>query len=214
MTYKVEFVRIEESRKKGKEGTNARYYFGDELEMLTCRVCNELKEVAEMVKQNVAKDCVTHLCKDCKSKLNSTYRQDNPDYMKQYYQENPEYFQSIEGRLSNSTNLANQKANDFGQSEKLNSTEVKEKYEVQNGRCCYCLEHFDGVGRDGLTIDHIIPFTLGGRNVLENVVFSCLPCNVSKSNRDLHKWLEWKFGPSHKTDSLLYLNSIGVNTLI
>jgi 5-methylcytosine-specific restriction endonuclease McrA len=48
--------------------------------------------------------------------------------------------------------------------------------------CQYC-------GRNGgerLTIDHVIPRSLGGRTVWENVVSACRGCNLRKGNRDPH----------------------------
>ncbi len=45
--------------------------------------------------------------------------------------------------------------------------------------CQYC-------GRNGgerMTIDHIIPKSLGGRTVWENVVSACRACNLKKGNR-------------------------------
>lgn len=47
--------------------------------------------------------------------------------------------------------------------------------------CQYC-------GRNGgerMTIDHIIPKSLGGRTVWENVVSACRACNLKKSNKPL-----------------------------
>lgn len=42
--------------------------------------------------------------------------------------------------------------------------------------CCCC-----GITR-GLTLDHIIPLSLGGKTVLGNLQFLCFPCNLNKSN--------------------------------
>jgi 5-methylcytosine-specific restriction endonuclease McrA len=47
--------------------------------------------------------------------------------------------------------------------------------------CQYC-------GRNGgerMTIDHIIPRSLGGRTVWENVVSACRACNLKKGNKTL-----------------------------
>jgi hypothetical protein len=45
------------------------------------------------------------------------------------------------------------------------------------GKCIWC-------GRtDNLSIDHIIPVTLGGSNEEDNLQCLCLPCNISKGNR-------------------------------
>lgn len=49
--------------------------------------------------------------------------------------------------------------------------------------CQYC-------GRNGgerMTIDHVIPRSLGGRTIWENVVSACRACNVKKGNKSLHE---------------------------
>jgi 5-methylcytosine-specific restriction endonuclease McrA len=47
-----------------------------------------------------------------------------------------------------------------------------------NYDCQYCGEH-----RHDLTIDHILPRSRGGTDSWDNVVASCLKCNVKKGNR-------------------------------
>lgn len=44
--------------------------------------------------------------------------------------------------------------------------------------CQYC-----GTERMGLTVDHVIPRSRGGKSVWENIVASCAPCNRRKGNR-------------------------------
>jgi 5-methylcytosine-specific restriction endonuclease McrA len=44
--------------------------------------------------------------------------------------------------------------------------------------CQYC-----GSQRSGLTVDHVIPRSRGGKSVWENIVASCAPCNRRKGNR-------------------------------
>jgi 5-methylcytosine-specific restriction endonuclease McrA len=46
--------------------------------------------------------------------------------------------------------------------------------------CQYCGERFP---RSELTIDHVIPRSLGGKSVWENVVCSCMDCNRKKGGR-------------------------------
>jgi 5-methylcytosine-specific restriction endonuclease McrA len=43
--------------------------------------------------------------------------------------------------------------------------------------CQYC-----GSRKPGLTVDHIIPRSRGGKSVWENIVASCAPCNRRKGN--------------------------------
>ena len=44
-------------------------------------------------------------------------------------------------------------------------------------QCQYC------GSKDGLTFDHVIPRSKGGRTTWENVVAACAPCNLRKANR-------------------------------
>ncbi|MDX6652133.1 MAG: hypothetical protein QOJ38_914 [Solirubrobacterales bacterium] len=44
--------------------------------------------------------------------------------------------------------------------------------------CQYC-----GSRKPGLTVDHVIPRSRGGKSVWENIVASCAPCNRRKGNR-------------------------------
>jgi 5-methylcytosine-specific restriction endonuclease McrA len=46
--------------------------------------------------------------------------------------------------------------------------------------CQYCREKFP---RSELTIDHVVPRTLGGKSVWENVVCCCIDCNRRKGGR-------------------------------
>jgi hypothetical protein len=38
-----------------------------------------------------------------------------------------------------------------------------------------------------MTIDHVIPRSLGGRTVWENVVSACRACNLKKGSKPLHE---------------------------
>jgi len=54
--------------------------------------------------------------------------------------------------------------------------------ERTNYRCAYCLtdEQIAGVRH---TIDHIIPQSLGGQTIVENLCLACWDCNLIKNNR-------------------------------
>ena len=57
---------------------------------------------------------------------------------------------------------------------------IKEKW---NTCCAYC-----GENKDLMTIDHIIPQSLGGTNELMNVVCCCEDCNRDKSHTEVEIW--------------------------
>ena len=50
------------------------------------------------------------------------------------------------------------------------------------GRCQYCQKH---VSLNTFTIDHIVPKTLGGKTVWDNVVTCCYVCNQKKGDKPL-----------------------------
>ena len=49
--------------------------------------------------------------------------------------------------------------------------------------CAYCGKNVV----HGYTLDHVIPRCAGGKDVFENVVACCRPCNISKGNLSLDK---------------------------
>lgn len=52
--------------------------------------------------------------------------------------------------------------------------------------CAYCHEEFP---HSSLTRDHVIPRSKGGKDIWENVVTACEPCNLMKGN-ELHSYDE------------------------
>ena len=62
-------------------------------------------------------------------------------------------------------------------------------YLRDNGICAYCLKHIE---RKDATVDHVIPFSKGGKTTWENCVNACGPCNSYKSD---HLHFKPKFKP-------------------
>lgn len=55
-----------------------------------------------------------------------------------------------------------------------------EMYEVQNGICNSCKNHFE---LSEMEADHIIPFSQGGKTLINNCQMLCKKCNRTKSNK-------------------------------
>ena len=51
-----------------------------------------------------------------------------------------------------------------------------------NHRCQYC-----GTSQGAMTVDHVIPKTLGGKDNWDNLVCACIKCNNKKGNRTLEQ---------------------------
>jgi 5-methylcytosine-specific restriction endonuclease McrA len=57
-------------------------------------------------------------------------------------------------------------------------------YARDGNKCQYCGKNFP---TNELSIDHVIPRSLGGTSVWENVVCACTKCNVKKGGRTPHE---------------------------
>lgn len=55
----------------------------------------------------------------------------------------------------------------------------------QKGKCYYC-----DCKLDKYHVDHVIPLSRGGSDGAENKVLACPTCNLHKSNKMPHEWLE------------------------
>ena len=53
-------------------------------------------------------------------------------------------------------------------------------FKRDNARCAYCGKELT---MSTMTVDHVIPKAQGGKNIWENVVASCRPCNFKKGNK-------------------------------
>jgi len=66
----------------------------------------------------------------------------------------------------------------------MNSKQKKSKKQQVDERdgscCCWCRKPFLP---DDLTIEHMNPKSMGGKNDLENLRLSCRPCNLSRGNK-------------------------------
>lgn len=62
-----------------------------------------------------------------------------------------------------------------------------EKIKIQTGKNCnYC------GSSDRLSLDHIFPRKLGGKDDAENLILACRICNSSKGKKDLLEWMLFK----------------------
>ncbi|MCD3254360.1 HNH endonuclease [Clostridium botulinum] len=53
-------------------------------------------------------------------------------------------------------------------------------------RCAYCGRELK---RDEITVDHVIPYSKGGKTDFTNLVIACKHCNQKKSNMTLNQYM-------------------------
>lgn len=62
---------------------------------------------------------------------------------------------------------------------------------LQKAACYYCQK---ALGRDEVTMDHVVPLSRGGRSTPGNVVMSCKDCNTRKKTLTPVEWDEFLRG--------------------
>ena len=60
----------------------------------------------------------------------------------------------------------------------------KSVFEFDAFTCQYC-----GAENTILECDHMIPISRGGKNITDNLITACLPCNRSKRDKTVSEWL-------------------------
>jgi len=63
--------------------------------------------------------------------------------------------------------------------ESLSALKIKQNY-----KCYYCKEKLDFSSKNGTHLDHVQPLSKGGVHTLDNVVWSCRGCNLSKGAKN------------------------------
>lgn len=81
---------------------------------------------------------------------------------------------------------------DFIKREKQKSRQLKKtrwwRQKLSAGGCYYCHRPCPP---GELTMDHIIPLSLGGMSLKSNIVAACKDCNNKKKNHLPHEWKEY-----------------------
>lgn len=92
--------------------------------------------------------------------------------------------------------LYNLKATSSSEAKRLWKQSIKEKW---NHQCAYCSK-----SELELTIDHIIPQSLGGNDHITNVVCCCLNCNRDKAHENWEQWFfRQKFFTEERYNAIL-----------
>ena len=96
--------------------------------------------------------------------------------------------------LVNHIGRANRSAKKYGLKGKLTLAEVTGMFERYDDKCFYCgVKLVDAILHErhpaDRSVDHFIPFSAGGKNVISNVRPCCFSCNLLKY-RDVEGWYE------------------------
>jgi len=125
---------------------------------------------------------------------NKSYQIENKEAMSEYYLDNKDrlldgqkaYRKTVMGKAV-SANYAHKRrvissggnlpmdSRDYPTSKELQELKVS-----QENKCAYCDCDLDYITPKAVHLDHVIPLSKGGTHTLDNVVWSCATCNMSK----------------------------------
>ena len=83
------------------------------------------------------------------------------------------------------------------EAKKLWRRAIKEHFHCQ---CVYCGETYDP---KELTLDHVHPKTLGGKDITSNLVPACVKCNQAKGSNNWLSWMRARFGITKREQLIL-----------
>ena len=83
------------------------------------------------------------------------------------------------------------------EAKKLWRRAIKEHFHCQ---CVYCGETYE---LSELTLDHVHPKTLGGKDITSNLVPACVKCNQAKGSNNWLSWMRDKFGITKREQLIL-----------
>lgn len=101
------------------------------------------------------------------------HQEERLNYNRDYYSKNPEF-----GRSRASIRRARSR-----QSVQHARKDLARLINKSNFYCTYC-----GIKDMNGHVDHVVPLSRGGSNGIGNLVWSCAPCNLSKSNKFITEW--------------------------
>lgn len=73
-------------------------------------------------------------------------------------------------------------------SEKMTPKNLSDRLKLFDSCCAYCSEL---LGKNK-QVDHVVPISKLGADTLDNIIFVCQSCNLSKGNRDFLDWYRSK----------------------
>lgn len=159
--------------------------------MKQCKTCKEYKATTDFYKA-VCKSGLSANCKICLNKREKelrstpTTKKARSEYLKKYRTENPERMKKLYKRAKKKRTESGQDAEWARQRRacKISSSDGTVTIDAlanllthQNNNCYYCGSTLD----TDKHLDHYIPLSKGGTHSINNVVWSCPKCNLTKN---------------------------------
>lgn len=147
--------------------------------MKKCHACGTDKSESEFGICRSKKDGLQTQCKKCKAdyraknrnkarETSAKWRKDNPDYKpKRNNAKRREYYRKNKTRVLSW-------AHSRGNRVRMDHAGVVDKFQYHGNACIYC------GSSENLEIEHRIPVSRGGTNMLANLAPACRSCNASK----------------------------------
>lgn len=145
--------------------------------MKTCTKCRESKPLSAFSRNRHAPDGLQWHCKTCMGAVSKRWQQRHPGffgaYLRAWKQGRPSYFQIA---------AINYEARQRGIEGELTPAQWEALKARYGGHCLHCGRQEPDIA---LTVDHVIPLSRRGPNVIENIQPLCASCN---SHKFTHSW--------------------------
>ena len=158
--------------------------------MKICNTCRAEKSFEDFSVSRANKDGRQNKCKECSSAYRRQLAKDNPEkalagsyrQTEKLLERNPNYFREFyakqyateAGRQRMITNVQNRRARLMEAEGSYTAQEFIDLCDKYGNICLACEES------KPLTVDHIIPLSLGGSNTIDNIQPLCRSCNSRK----------------------------------
>lgn len=162
--------------------------------MKVCTQCSRSLPLDFYTKDSQKGDGLRSYCKDCQRNYASKYRQSNPDRNKIYYKQNREklidYQHENRERFRDVRKRWNQKNKDRNRvlAHQRRVIEKNQLGAIPENCWDLLILVYKSCGicgsEENLTMDHVIPLSLGGKHSIENLAILCKTCNSRKRNRN------------------------------
>lgn len=157
-----------------------------------CSKCKQIKALTEFYKTSLSKgNGYQSQCKECAKLAGKNWYANNRDqkiesskfyaqgHRKQKRASGKKHEQTYPERSNNRNHV--RRAKFFGVA--IYALSNKELKRIYSSPCFYC------GSQSNQTMEHIIPFELGGTHGIGNVITACKSCNSSKNDRTIMEWV-------------------------